>query len=427
MNKITAEQAAELVKRLIRKDAFNGTDYIRLAPDHIAVIVNAALSQNAAQGAGEMIAVPPNALWRNYGAGSEEWWKYGKWEARKSGGEWRLTYAGKEMYRHEYLQECQRYASQPHPIADPQICPKCIGSGESGISKETLRGDGEPCKACNGRGEIGGFISAESGYQTDPCPECAAPEQTMGEPVAYLIDGRVEQGLSFDRAAAETMAAANCGTVVPLSRSALAAAVKQRAKEICDELSKLYPREDVGFDKGYSMAAERARDAIDAIPTNQSALDAIVKPLEERIAELTDALRFADDHLTDFLKHRDVQKLLFSVGRILNNTRTALAQSPQHQPQQVAVDFWAYEEEGGADTPDEFARDSLFLEVGDVFQLQPWSQVGDWQTFRIAVNAAGERYAEPVTTVSHEGQQALLMEAAASRYADTGEDDGVPV
>lgn len=36
---------------------------------------------------------------------------------------------------------------------------------------------------------------------------------------AYMVDGRVEQGLFFDRAAAETMAAMNAGEVVPLFRS----------------------------------------------------------------------------------------------------------------------------------------------------------------------------------------------------------------
>lgn len=38
------------------------------------------------------------------------------------------------------------------------------------------------------------------------------------QPIAYLVDGRIEQGLTFDRAAAETMAYANCGDVVPLCR-----------------------------------------------------------------------------------------------------------------------------------------------------------------------------------------------------------------
>lgn len=28
------------------------------------------------------------------------------------------------------------------------------------------------CDTCNGRGEIGGFVNMENGYQTDPCPSC---------------------------------------------------------------------------------------------------------------------------------------------------------------------------------------------------------------------------------------------------------------
>lgn len=38
-------------------------------------------------------------------------------------------------------------------------------------------------------------------------------------PVAWMVAGRLEQGLSFDKRAAETMAFANCGEVVPLYAS----------------------------------------------------------------------------------------------------------------------------------------------------------------------------------------------------------------
>lgn len=34
------------------------------------------------------------------------------------------------------------------------------------------------------------------------------------------------------------------------------------AAEYCDELAKLYPREDVGFDKGYLMCATRAANEL---------------------------------------------------------------------------------------------------------------------------------------------------------------------
>jgi hypothetical protein len=29
------------------------------------------------------------------------------------------------------------------------------------------------CGTCNDRGEVGGFLNADSGYQTDPCPDCS--------------------------------------------------------------------------------------------------------------------------------------------------------------------------------------------------------------------------------------------------------------
>jgi hypothetical protein len=50
------------------------------------------------------------------------------------------------------------------------------------------------------------------------------PPASAGEGVvAYLIDGRMEQGIAFDRKDAEVMADANCGTVVPLYTSQTAA------------------------------------------------------------------------------------------------------------------------------------------------------------------------------------------------------------
>lgn len=32
---------------------------------------------------------------------------------------------------------------------------------------------GRKCETCGGHGEIGGFVNAESGYQSEPCPDCA--------------------------------------------------------------------------------------------------------------------------------------------------------------------------------------------------------------------------------------------------------------
>lgn len=38
---------------------------------------------------------------------------------------------------------------------------------------KALRVGKQACLTCGGRGEIGGFVNAHSGYQTDPCPDCA--------------------------------------------------------------------------------------------------------------------------------------------------------------------------------------------------------------------------------------------------------------
>jgi hypothetical protein len=44
-------------------------------------------------------------------------------------------------------------------------------------------------------------------------------EADSGEAVAYLVDGRLEQGLLFDKESATNMAEANCGEVKPLFTS----------------------------------------------------------------------------------------------------------------------------------------------------------------------------------------------------------------
>lgn len=37
----------------------------------------------------------------------------------------------------------------------------------------------EQCQTCHGRGVIGGFVSAESGYQDDPCPDCTISQPAI--------------------------------------------------------------------------------------------------------------------------------------------------------------------------------------------------------------------------------------------------------
>lgn len=57
-------------------------------------------------------------------------------------------------------------------------------------------------------------------------------QRSNAEPVAWLVDGRIEQGLFFDKQAAEVMADANCGVVVPLyTPSAIEAAVNAKLEE----------------------------------------------------------------------------------------------------------------------------------------------------------------------------------------------------
>jgi|GEM_PF-1654776 len=54
---------------------------------------------------------------------------------------------------------------------------------------------------------------------TDTATAILAHVYPLGQtPVAYMVDGRVEQGLFFDRTAAENMAAMNAGEAVPLFR-----------------------------------------------------------------------------------------------------------------------------------------------------------------------------------------------------------------
>jgi hypothetical protein len=47
----------------------------------------------------------------------------------------------------------------------------------------------------------------------------AALVSTQLEVAAYMVDGRTEQGLFFDKPSAENMAFTNAGTVVPLYRA----------------------------------------------------------------------------------------------------------------------------------------------------------------------------------------------------------------
>lgn len=59
--------------------------------------------------------------------------------------------------------------------------------------------------------------------------------------------------------------------------------------------------------------------------------------------------------------------------------------------------WWAGDDEDSAETPDDYAANSeSYLEVGEEIELTPWRELGPSQTFRIAKDSTGRRYAEPV-------------------------------
>jgi hypothetical protein len=42
------------------------------------------------------------------------------------------------------------------------------------------------CGMCNGHGMIGGFVNAENGFESNPCPECAVEPVQVSQPVGYF-------------------------------------------------------------------------------------------------------------------------------------------------------------------------------------------------------------------------------------------------
>lgn len=67
------------------------------------------------------------------------------------------------------------------------------------------RQEGE-CGTCNGHGMIGGFVSADSGYESAPCPDCASPPPEAASPVGE--DDGWAQALRISFAGQEWMARA---------------------------------------------------------------------------------------------------------------------------------------------------------------------------------------------------------------------------
>lgn len=56
--------------------------------------------------------------------------------------------------------------------------------------REIARLSAAVCQMCNGHGLIGGFVSAESGYHSEPCPDCEARLKATVQPVAVAQDER---------------------------------------------------------------------------------------------------------------------------------------------------------------------------------------------------------------------------------------------
>ena len=54
------------------------------------------------------------------------------------------------------------------------------------------------CQTCGGHGLIGGFIFPDHGYETEPCPDCAATPAVGGEDARYWEFRKVVEELVFD-------------------------------------------------------------------------------------------------------------------------------------------------------------------------------------------------------------------------------------
>jgi hypothetical protein len=69
----------------------------------------------------------------------------------------------------------------------------CMGIYVHGITQtiwvgwRAAQSQSEPvCGMCNGHGMIGGFVNAENGFESNPCPECAVEPVQVSQPVGYF-------------------------------------------------------------------------------------------------------------------------------------------------------------------------------------------------------------------------------------------------
>jgi hypothetical protein len=158
------------------------------------------------------------------------------------------------------------------------------------------------CPECGSVGEVGhGFINCcPDGNRAVCVPEIVAKQAAAG--FAPTPPSNADSGVSelvkacellmqqYDAETEFTMGGALTNEPFLRIRAALAAAALQRAKETIEarasEWDKLAKSPGRSYAASYAGELRMIARSIDAIPTNQAALDAITKPLEERIAEL---------------------------------------------------------------------------------------------------------------------------------------------
>ena|SRR5882724_650346 len=72
------------------------------------------------------------------------------------------------------------------------------------------------CQTCGGKHIVGGFVSADSGYQTDPCPDCAGGgREALINQIAEYLDDAPHGGGHSD------IAGANCWELLEEAMQAL--------------------------------------------------------------------------------------------------------------------------------------------------------------------------------------------------------------
>jgi hypothetical protein len=113
---------------------------------------HAASAQSIADTAGaKPLDLLPNALWTRRGSGTDEWWSFKGYQARKDAADqWVLRKGGEELYRHTYLQVVMAHAERALLAATP-----ASSVADAAGAKTTLNFDGTvdiTCAHCGGNG-----------------------------------------------------------------------------------------------------------------------------------------------------------------------------------------------------------------------------------------------------------------------------------